>query len=84
MYGSVLASSIEYKIEALRLCCMDIVYRNDGIFINHFTDVPIPREINISAGAGTIGYNPLQLPYFTSSENVDINVVNINTMEEVD
>ena len=47
-------------------------------------DVPIPREINISAGAGAIGYNPLQLPYFTSSENVDINVVNINTMEEVD
>ena len=47
-----------------------------------YTDVPIPRQINI--GLGAIEYNPLQLPYFTSSENGDINVVNINTMEEVD
>jgi hypothetical protein len=44
--------------------------------------VTIPRQINI--GMDAIGYNPLQLPYFTSSENGDINIVNTNTIEEVD
>ena len=54
------------------------------INVENHIDVPIPREINISAGA--IRYNPLQLPYFTSSENDgDATItLNINTMDELD
>ena len=47
-------------------------------FVSRYTNVSRTHVID------DIGYNPLQLPYFTSSENGDINVVNINTMEEVD
>ena len=78
---------LSFNVEVMRNLFMNARHTilTRAIVDTVYTDVPIPRQINI--GLGAIEYNPLQLPYFTSSENGDINVVNINTMdtmEEVD
>jgi hypothetical protein len=74
---------LSINMEVMRNLYMNARHTNLTITnVENHIDVPIPRQINI--GLGAIEYNPLQLPYFTSSENGVINVVNIDTMEEVD